>query len=141
MEEQFDEAGFSRLFVTNDDALSCLVAVDPRDGTLAGFQGLTKDRRLPDGWADIATFARMDNKISGTGAALFAATVRKALTLRLATINAAIRADNRSGLSYYARMGFRTWQVLKAVPLRDGTPVDRVFKRFDFDRGTGPAHP
>ena len=47
-------------------------------------------------------------------------------------IDATIRADNRGGLAYYERMGFREQTRLLGVPLRDGRPVDRVRKRLDL---------
>jgi hypothetical protein len=45
-------------------------------------------------------------------------------------INATIRADNVGGLAFYSRLGFTDHGISRAVPLRDGTPVDRVSKRF-----------
>jgi hypothetical protein len=39
--------------------------------------------------------------------------------------------DNRVGLAFYEKMGFRTYETLRRVPLRDGTPVDRILKRYD----------
>jgi hypothetical protein len=49
-------------------------------------------------------------------------------------INATIRADNTGGLAYYAKMGFETYGITKDVPLLDGTPVDRINKRFQVNR-------
>ncbi|MEM9148767.1 MAG: GNAT family N-acetyltransferase, partial [Pseudomonadota bacterium] len=50
----------------------------------------------------------------------------------LIALNATIRADNRVGLAYYSRMGFQDYAVRPAVPLADGSPVDRISKRFDL---------
>jgi hypothetical protein len=47
-------------------------------------------------------------------------------------INAQIRADNLPGMAYYAAMGFAPFDMVKAVPLKDGTPVDRMIKRYDL---------
>lgn len=44
--------------------------------------------------------------------------------------NATIRADNAGGLAYYARMGFQDYAVARGVPLADGTPVDRISRRY-----------
>jgi RimJ/RimL family protein N-acetyltransferase len=100
------------------------------DGALVGFQSLGRMKELPEGWGDIATFAAEGLTGRGIGSALFAATRAKALALGLHRINARIRADNTGGLTYYSRMGFVDYHVDRAVPLADGTPVDRVFKQL-----------
>jgi L-amino acid N-acyltransferase YncA len=66
----------------------------------------------------------------GTGAALFAATRDEARRQGRRAINAAIRADNTGGLAFYGRMGFEDYQIARGVPLKDGTPVDRVRRRY-----------
>ncbi len=75
----------------------------------------------------------MNPKISGVGRALFPATRAAAEELGLEFINATIRADNVSGLAYYSKMGFEPYDRLVQVPLLDGTPVDRIKKRFKLD--------
>jgi RimJ/RimL family protein N-acetyltransferase len=97
---------------------------------LVGFQSLSIYGNPPNGTADIATFARMNPKTKGVGTALFPATRIAAEALGLELINATIRADNVSGLAYYGKMGFETYDRLVRVPLLDGTPVDRIKKRF-----------
>ena len=67
------------------------------------------------------------------GTALFERTKAAARALGLVAIGATIRADNHSGLPFYEKMGFRTYDVARAVPLGDGTPVDRIRKRYDLD--------
>jgi ribosomal protein S18 acetylase RimI-like enzyme len=47
-------------------------------------------------------------------------------------IDATIRADNTGGLAFYSRQGFVDYDRLVGVPLEDGTPVDRLRKRFDI---------
>ncbi len=106
----------------------CFVA--ERDGELLGFQTLGTQGFLPPEIGDIATFARVGGTQSGVGSALFAATKARARELGLAAINATIRADNAGGLAFYSRMGFIDHEVVPAVPLKDGTPVDRIRKRF-----------
>jgi L-amino acid N-acyltransferase YncA len=131
MEEALNAVEFAEHFLRGPDVFSCAVAVDPASDEPVGFQALKRYAELPEGWADIATFARMKPKLPGIGTALFAATKAKARQLGLVTINAAIRADNRGGLAFYEKMGFRTYETLRRVPLKDGTPVDRVLKRYD----------
>ncbi|MCV6584306.1 MAG: GNAT family N-acetyltransferase [Marinibacterium sp.] len=105
------------------------------DGTVLGFQWLGRNPQLPPDCADIATFARRRPVTPGVGRALFAATVAVAAARAqgLGAINATIRADNAPGLGYYSKMGFVDHAVARAVPLKDGTPVDRLSKRFDLD--------
>jgi len=128
IETELSPAEFDEWFISGQYPLACHVAED--GGVLYGFQSLSLFGGPPTGWADIATFARMAPKKNGVGTALFAATLEAARALGLETINATIRADNVSGLAYYGKMGFETYTVVKAVPLADGTLVDRVKKRF-----------
>lgn len=115
-------------YLTGDDHIGCFVALDGA-GDVAGFQALLRHDGLPQGWADIATFARARPKLPGVGAALFAATRGFAQTASIVAINATIRADNTGGLAYYDKMGFVTYAVEKGRPLQDGTPVDRISKK------------
>ena len=63
---------------------------------------------------------------------LFSATRFAAKAAEVKTIDATIRADNVGGLKYYSGLGFTDYDVLKQIPLNDGTPVDRIRKRFDL---------
>ena len=123
-------AKFGDYFLHGKGLLACLVAEDWATGAPLGFQSLSRDPDLPEGWADIATFTQRAPRIPGVGTALFAQTRIKASALKLIAISAVIRADNRGGLAYYDRMGFTTYRIAEAIPLRDGTPVDRIFKRY-----------
>ncbi|GAB5436581.1 GNAT family N-acetyltransferase [Falsiruegeria mediterranea] len=129
----FSEALFRESFLTGVDLVCCHVAFDA-GREIAGFQWLGISEDLPPDCADIATFARQDRAIRGVGRALFAETARVALNLGFAEINATIRADNVSGLAYYAKMGFLDHSVSHSRPLKDGTPVDRISKRFILNR-------
>jgi RimJ/RimL family protein N-acetyltransferase len=102
------------------------------DGVPVGFQCLNRVPYLPEGWGDIATFTRRTDPVPGAGRALFAATHARAVELGLIALNATIRADNHPGLRYYARLGFADYGVYPAVPLDDGTAVDRIRRRFDL---------
>ncbi|ULR42371.1 GNAT family N-acetyltransferase [Rhizobium sp. K102] len=130
-------AEFAEWFIEGEFPLVCHVA--EHDRSLVGFQSLSLYGDPPKGYADIATFARMNPKISGVGSALFPATRAAAEELGLEVINATIRADNVGGLAYYAKMGFQLYDRLAQVPLLDGTPVDRIKKRFKVDAGRRPT--
>lgn len=129
-EEPVDAAYMAEVIAT---AICCHVAEDgagTRNGTLAGMQWLDRLPELPPDVGDIATFARMAPKRPGVGRALFAVTCQAARASGLSELNAVIRADNVPGLGYYGKMGFEDHDVLPGVPLKDGTPVDRIVKRF-----------
>jgi L-amino acid N-acyltransferase YncA len=130
LETPLSPAEFSNYFLEGDRFLSCLVAEDSLSSRQLGFQNLSLHPALPEDWADIATFARIEPRIPGVGTALFMQTKIWASERKLAAINAAIRADNQSGLAYYRKMGFQKYQVAEGVPLQDGTPVDRILKCY-----------
>ncbi len=116
-------------YVCSTKIYCCHVALDD-DGQIAGYQSLDRNVKLPADVGDIATFARQDKPVKGTGRALFTHTCDVARMAGLTEINATIRADNVPGLGYYKAMGFVDHSVAKGVPLKDGTPVDRISKRF-----------
>ncbi len=132
-EQPFDADAMRAEYVASADRISCTVA--ERDGQLLGFQGLFWPHDpadpMPDGWAIIATFARVGQTGAGIGRALFAVTLAAARAAGVKTIDATIRADNTGGLAYYTRMGFADYDRLIGLPLQDGTPVDRIRKRLD----------
>jgi L-amino acid N-acyltransferase YncA len=139
IETPLSAAEFEDWFIHGEFPLACHVA--EFDNALVGFQSLSLFGDPPKGWADIATFARMNPKTKGVGSALFPATRAAAEKLGLEFINATIRADNVSGLAYYEKMGFETYDKLSQVPLMNGTLVDRIKKRFVLkgdDRMTSP---
>ena len=72
----------------------------------------------------------MPPTLSARIVALFAEMLEFARTLALTAINATIRADNVGGIAFYSKQGFVDHSVTNAVPLKDGTLVDRVHKRF-----------
>lgn len=137
LETPLTAAEFADWFIDGEFPLVCHVAV--YDRSLVGFQSLSLYGDPPKGYADIATFARASPKISGVGSALFPATRAAAEELGLEFINATIRADNVGGLAYYAKMGFQLYDRLVQVPLRNGTAVDRIKKRFKVDAGRRPT--
>jgi L-amino acid N-acyltransferase YncA len=129
-EVAFTAERFVQAYLENPDALCCVVAVDRESGRIEGFQTLGREPGLPDDVGDIGTFAHIDGKQRGVGSALFAVTRARARDLGLTAINATIRADNTGGLAFYGKQGFEDYSVTPTVPLRDGSPVDRVNKRF-----------
>lgn len=106
------------------------------NGRLSGFQNLAwpseSPNSFPDNWAVIASFVGANYAGHGVGKRLFAATRQAAGAAGVTTIDATIRADNASGLGYYGAMGFVEYDRRIGIPLRDGTPIDRIRKRFDL---------
>ena len=116
-------------FISGEVVVSCFVAIDS-DGTIVGFQSLSKYDTRPAGWVDIATFASRARHKSGVGSALFARTREVASKRGFAAINASIRVDNVGGLAYYSRMGFDTYLNEVGDPQAQGRLFNRVHKRF-----------
>lgn len=132
IEAPMSALAFGDCFLRGADHIGCLLAEDGT-GAVLGFQALEHRPDLPNDCGDIATFARLEPKTPGVGRALFAETLLLAKKAGLTALNATIRADNLGGLAYYMKMGFRDHAVKPGVPLRDGTPVDRISKRFLID--------
>ena len=130
-EEPFTSETLAEDMLTGPDVVCCFVAQD-QDGNLSGFQSLLRHKNLPDGVGDIATFSRIGGAQKGVGSQLFTATRAEAKRQKLTAINATVRADNVGGLAFYSRLGFNDHSISRAVPLRDGTPVDRVSKRYTW---------
>lgn len=130
LERPFTPERLARFYLTGPKVISSFVAFYPATGEALGFQTLTRENYVPDNWGDIGTFARVGGTQRGVGSALFAATRERARELGLAGLNAQIRADNHGGLAFYSRMGFQDHHIDAAVPLSDGTPVDRITKRY-----------
>jgi len=130
LEHPFTPDQLDATYLTGPKVISCMVAVDEESGRLEGFQTLVREAHLPEGWGDIGTFTRVDGIQRGVGSALFAATRDHARSLGMEAVNAEIRADNKGGLTFYGKQGFKDYRVEPARPLRDGTPMDRMFKRY-----------
>jgi very-short-patch-repair endonuclease/L-amino acid N-acyltransferase YncA len=129
LQEPYTPEALDAAYLTGPNVHCCFVAED-EDGTLLGFQTLGRYPGLPEDIGDIGTFARIGGTQRGIGSALFAATTARAAELGLSAINATIRGDNSGGLAFYTKQGFVDHDVTPGVPLKDGTPVDRVHKRF-----------
>jgi L-amino acid N-acyltransferase YncA len=131
LQEEFTPEALDAAYLTGPKAYCCFVACDDV-GEVIAFQTLVHDQTLPEGVGDVGTFTAIDRKQGGAGSALFAATRAHARQLGHSAINATIRADNAGGLAFYSKQDFADHGVTKAVPLADGTPVDRVHKRFSL---------
>jgi L-amino acid N-acyltransferase YncA len=130
-ETPFTPEAFADAHIDGPGVITSMIAEDG-DGQPMGFQILLASDMLGSGWGDIGTFARRGSTTRGIGSALFAATKAAAIAAGLKAINATIRADNTGGLAFYARMGFVDYAVARAVPLADGTPVDRISRRYQL---------
>jgi GNAT superfamily N-acetyltransferase len=119
-------------YISGPDCIFCFIA-ELDDGEALGFQTLVKNADLPTNWGDVGTFTRREPHIAGVGTALFEYTKHVARGVGIAAINATIRADNSGGIAYYEKLGFRTYNVLKGLPLGDGTPIDRVVKLYSLE--------
>lgn len=130
-EDLFDTQGFVAEFM-GDGIVSSLVAVTDRP---VGFQVLIAYGPDRPGVLAIASFADQIEKVPGVGRALFAETLKAAQQLGAEQIIAKVRADNRPGLRFYTGRGFQPIDVVPAVPLADGTPVDRIIHRLMVPQG------
>lgn len=130
LEEPFTASHLAATMLTGTNVICCFVGVERATGRLAGFQSLQRYHDLSDGIGDIATFTRIGLIQRGLGSALFTATCAAARHRRIKAINATIRADNIGGMAFYGRMGFVDYDMQRALPLKDGTLVDRIGKRY-----------
>ena len=102
------------------------------DGEIVGLQWIDQQEYLPKDACDIASFVRIDRTGLGIGSKLFDATQKAAKALGFTWINANIRADNDSELTYYQSCGFRDYDHWPDYKLADGRQVGRALKRFDL---------
>ncbi|MEP3347139.1 MAG: GNAT family N-acetyltransferase [Litoreibacter sp.] len=124
------EAQFFDRFITPKDNRT-FIHVAEADGEVVGFQWMNPDA---DGMGMIATFAQAGTTQRGIGSALFKETLRCCKDAGYTLLDATIRGDNTGGLAYYSKVGFKDHSVTRAVPLSDGTPVDRVHKRMELGK-------
>ncbi len=132
IEEPLSAEEFIEWFLEADILESSVCAIDRDTDEPVGFQIASHFGDIPADWVDIGTFVKSGLHKSGIGSALFKATLAGLDGKGLVAINATIRADNTGGLAYYSSRGFKDYKVLEAVPLADGTAVDRICKRFDL---------
>ncbi|MEO1680323.1 MAG: GNAT family N-acetyltransferase [Pseudomonadota bacterium] len=128
-EEEMSAEAIGKKVIDDPTLVSTVVALDAA-GAVAAFQWVARYDPPETHVGGIASFARLNPKLPGAGRAMFAATCAACRAAGLTAIDALIRADNVPGLSYYGAMGFQDHALHEGVPLNDGTPVDRVVKRF-----------
>ncbi|MEX3017643.1 N-acetyltransferase family protein [Gymnodinialimonas hymeniacidonis] len=117
---------------TDPETSSWLVA-ETAEGAIVGFQWFTKgEGYLPPEAAEIATFAKPGQQGLGIGSKLMDATKAAAKAQGYKWINANIRADNESGLTYYQSRGFEDYGKIEGYQMADGRRVDKILKRFDL---------
>ena len=121
-EDEWDDVTFKSYYI--DDPVMVHTVLD--DDTPLGFQAVFESGE----GLSIGSFTDQDNPVKGTGAVVFAATRDWAVKQGYPWIDAKIRADNVPGLAYYSKMGFADFTIDKGVPLKDGTPMDRITKRL-----------
>ena len=107
------------------------VAEDEK-GIIYGFQYIRPNADLPPEACAIATFVRIGQTGLGVGSRLFEKTAQAAKDLGYAWIDATIRADNESGLTYYQSRGFEDYARHPRVTLGNGLIVDKISKRYDL---------
>ena len=111
---------------------SAWVLAENDAGDVVGFQNIMPHSDLPDDAADIATFVKLGQTGLGIGSKLFDSTKSEASRLGYTWINATIRADNESRLTYYESLGFEDYKQIPKTRLADGTIIDRICKRYDL---------
>jgi GNAT superfamily N-acetyltransferase len=116
---------------TDPDASAWHVATNDSEECL-GFQWIAPNSYLPPEACDIATFVKAGQTGLGIGSRLFEATRAAAESMGYDWINANIRADNESGLTYYQSRGFRVYDHQRGIRLQNGQIVDKVLKRYDL---------
>jgi L-amino acid N-acyltransferase YncA len=110
---------------------SWYVALDETN-RVVGFQWAEPHHLLPPEAASVASFVRIGVVGAGVGSKLFEQTTKKARSLGFNWLNASIRSDNVSGLTYYSKMGFNDWHLEPEAALSDGRITGKTHKRFDL---------
>lgn len=125
-EHPMTEAQVCDGYVTGPDVLSSVVCDE--DGEIVGWQSV----EMWEGDPHIGSFVRPGLQARGAGGAMFGLTCQTLRDRGVGHIIAVIRADNRPGLAYYARIGFRDIGLDPDYALKDGRKVGRVHRRLDL---------
>ena len=119
-------------WMARDASQSAWHVAEGETGRILGFQWIEPADYLPQDAAEIATFVTPRSHGLGIGSRLFQATEIAARDLGYGWINANIRADNESGLTYYQSRGFEDYNTIIGIRLKDGSVVDKRLKRYDL---------
>jgi GNAT superfamily N-acetyltransferase len=113
-------------YLNHPHRLHCAVAIGVQ-GIVLGFQSLKIAREdnpygTPIGWGIIGTHVRPSAARRGIASRLFGSTLEAARDANLPAIEAYIGRQNEAALTYYHRMGFRTYRetedtICKALAL------------------------
>jgi ribosomal protein S18 acetylase RimI-like enzyme len=101
-------------------------------GKLLGIQWIEPHPVHGPDVAQIASFVQVGQTGLGIGSKLFETTKLAAKAAEYHWIDATIRADNESGLTYYQSRGFETYKRDPNAALSDGRVVGKISKRYDL---------
>lgn len=105
---------------------------EDEQGLILGYQSAeVAGAPAPDA-LNMASFVRVGIVGKGIGSRLFEATTTAARAMGYSWLNASIRSDNTSGLSYYSKVGFVTWDSDPEAVLSDGRKTGKTHKRYDL---------
>ncbi len=121
-----------KAWMTRTPEASAWHVAEGEAGAILGFQWIEPADYLPPEAAEIASFVAPGSAGLGIGSALFRATAAAARAIGYAWINANIRADNESGLTYYQSRGFEDYGRIDRQRLKNGDVVDKILKRYDL---------
>lgn len=119
-----------RMWMKNAGARGIGQVARDEDGELLGFQWVDPHPDMGEEVAQIASFVRIGATGAGIGSKLFDATRKSVRALGYEWIDATIRADNESGLTYYQSQGFETYAKDPDARLSDGRKVGKISKRY-----------
>ncbi len=119
-------------WMSRGGSMATWIVAEDAPGDIMGFQWAEPNPKLPPEAADIATFAKVGVTGRGIGSAMFQATATALKKMGYSWINASIRSDNQSGLTYYRKMGFVEYAADPTVAMADGTITGKTYKRYDL---------
>ena len=101
-------------YVSHQARIACFVFVEAGPDVL-GFQSLKmawvgNPYGVTPGWGIIGTHIRPQAARRGVGIALFERTLQAARDARIPAIDATIGSNNEPGLSFYEKLGFRSYR-------------------------------
>lgn len=113
-------------YIDGEETITCVLA--EAEGAVIGWQAVGWWR----GECHIGSFVKPGTQARGVGVQMFAKTCDLARAAGVSVIHASIRADNRPGLAYYAKLGFVDISVDASFALNDGRVVGRIERQFNL---------